>query len=85
MAHWTSSGGRMTRIREDLAARLWRARRRHDAIEARVVPDAGGWLLSFRFNDRRMLTWRFPTREAACADADRRLSDLQRAGWNPHW
>ncbi len=75
----------MRRAMDDVAARLWRARRRHDAIEAHVVSDAGTWLLSFRFNDRRMLTWRFPTREQACADAERRLRDLQRAGWNSHW
>jgi hypothetical protein len=80
-----SIGVQHSRTSEDLSFRLWRARRRHDAIEARVVPEAGAWTLTFRFNDRRLLTWRFTTRAAACEDADRRLGELQRAGWTPHW
>jgi hypothetical protein len=65
--------------------RLWRVRRRHDHIDAELGEDAGAWRLEFLRNDRRLLTWRFADRPAAEAEADRRLRDLQRAGWTLHW
>jgi hypothetical protein len=67
------------------AARIWRARRRHDHLDAAVEPDSDGWRLVFFHNDRRMLEWRFATREGAAAEAEARLGELLRAGWVVHW
>jgi hypothetical protein len=69
----------------DLQARLWRARRQHDHLDARLELRDGQWVLEYVHNDRSMLEWRFATREEAAAEADRRLRELQRAGWNVHW
>jgi hypothetical protein len=69
----------------DLSRRLWRARTRHHHIDA-VLREAGAaWQLSFQYDDRPMVTGPFAAREAAEAEATRRLRDLQRAGWNVHW
>jgi len=65
--------------------RLWRARRRHDHIDAVLTQAESGWTLEFFHNDRRMLTWPFPDAESARAEAMARLRALQRAGWNVHW
>jgi hypothetical protein len=67
------------------ATRLWRARRRHDHVDAVVAEAAGQWTLQFLLNDRLIVSWPFPTRDDAAAEADARLRDLQRAGWNTHW
>jgi hypothetical protein len=65
--------------------RLWRARRRHDHLDAIVRAAGGRWELQYLLNGRVMLAWRFDSPEAAAADAGERLSALQRAGWNIHW
>jgi hypothetical protein len=65
--------------------RLWRARRRHTYIDAFVRESTVGCLLEFRRNGRSLMTWRFPTRDEASAEALTRLRDLQRVGWNTHW
>jgi hypothetical protein len=46
---------------------------------------AAGWELVFLHDDRMLVTWMFANREPAIADADRRLSELVRAGWTCHW
>ena len=65
--------------------RLWRARRRHDHIDAVLSPAGTGWELRFLRNGRLLLSWRFPAADAARAEADARLRSLQRAGWTVHW
>jgi len=65
--------------------RLWRARRRHNIIDALLRNADDGWVLEFQRNGRSLMTWRFGTREAASVEAESRLRDLQRAGWNDHW
>ena len=65
--------------------RLWRARRRHDSIDALVRDSDGGSILEFRRNGRLLITWPFGTHDEASAEALRRLRDLERAGWNTHW
>jgi len=65
--------------------RLWRVRRRHDHIDAVLASRDSCWELRFLRNDRLMLAWCHEERAAACADADARLRELQRAGWNTHW
>lgn len=65
--------------------RVWRARRRHDHIDAVLHDRGAGWDLAFLRNDRPLVIWRFTTRDDAVGEAAARLRDLQRAGWNVHW
>ena len=65
--------------------RLWRARRRHDHIDAVLRQDGRVWQLQYLHNDRSLLTWPYPDEESARAEAALRLRALQRAGWNVHW
>jgi hypothetical protein len=66
--------------------RLWRARRLHHHIDALLVDgQADGWELVFLHDDRPLMAWPFASRELATAEADRRLAELFRAGWNVHW
>lgn len=65
--------------------RLWRARRRHDRIDA-VLRRAGSmWELRFVRNDRLLVARRFVNQRLARAEAAGRLRDLERAGWVSHW
>jgi len=66
-------------------ARLWRARWRHHHIDAMLCGSGAGWELTFLRDDRPLVVWKFGDRETAVADADRRLSELLRAGWTDHW
>jgi hypothetical protein len=70
---------------EDHFERLWRVRRRHDHIDALLRARRSGWDLRFTRNDRILVTRHYEAHEAACAEADGRLRELQRAGWNTHW
>jgi hypothetical protein len=66
--------------------RLWRARGRHHHIDTLLVDrQAEGWELVFLHDDHPLMSWPFANRELAIAEADRRLSELIRAGWNVHW
>jgi len=65
--------------------RLWRARKRHDAIDARLEVRADDVRVTLLLNQRRLWRAEFETEDAARAAADARLKDLQRAGWNVHW
>ena len=67
------------------STRLWRARRRHDHLDAIIADSAGRWTLKFVLNDRLIVSWPFPTRDDAAREADGRLRELQRVGWNTHW
>ncbi|HXW07305.1 MAG TPA: hypothetical protein VD833_18865 [Vicinamibacterales bacterium] len=65
--------------------RLWRARRRHDRIDAVLGQRGRYWLLRFFRNGRLLLSRRHETEALARAEAGARLKELQRAGWNTHW
>ena len=67
------------------ARRLWRARRRHDAIDAFLVPQESGCDLRFTRNGRVLVTWSFTSADEAAVEADTKLRSLQRAGWVDHW
>jgi hypothetical protein len=69
----------------DLAARLWRVRKRHNHIDAVLHDTPLGWQLEFSRNDRQMVAWSFDDEQAARREADRHLRELQRAGWTVHW
>ena len=80
------SDGRLswTRVMEE-GLRLWRARRRHDRIDALLRKSASGWTLELRRNDRLMFRERYETDREARAEAAARLNELLRAGWVDHW
>jgi hypothetical protein len=65
--------------------RLWRARRRHDHIDAVLRRSDNAWVLEFSRNDRLMVTRRFARQASARAEARTRLNELMRAGWIDHW
>ena len=68
-----------------LNERLWRVRRRHDHIDAELRQEDASWRLEFLRNDKPMLAWHYTERTAAQDEADRRLHELQMAGWTVHW
>jgi hypothetical protein len=65
--------------------RLWRVRKRYDHIDAEIRPRGAEWELRILRNGRKLLSWRFPDRDAASAEAASRLRDLERSGWHTHW
>jgi hypothetical protein len=65
--------------------RLWRARRRHDHIDAVLTTETGGWSVEYYRNDRPLVSREFAGEDSAREDAAARLKDLQRAGWVVHW
>ena len=65
--------------------RLWRVRKDHTWIDAQVPSRPNAVDLQFLFDGERVFTRQFPTRALATAEAQRRLRDLQRAGWTTHW
>jgi hypothetical protein len=69
----------------DRGLRLWRARRRHDRIDAELRPAGSDWILEYWRNDRPLVTRRYETETKARAEAEARLEELQRAGWIDHW
>ena len=69
------------------AERVWRARKHHTWIDARLTPaaDAVGFELQFFYDGALVMRRVWPTRDAAIAHASEQLGNLQRAGWNTHW
>jgi hypothetical protein len=65
--------------------RLWRVRKRYDHIDAEIRQRGPDWELRISRNGRRLVSWRFPDRDAASAEAASRLRDLERSGWHTHW
>jgi hypothetical protein len=65
--------------------RLWRARRRHDRIDAILKRSGRSWAVEFVRNDRPMLTRLCASRASARACAHAHLAELLRAGWTDHW
>ena len=65
--------------------RLWRVRKDHTWIDAQVSTGPAAVEVQFFIDGERVLTRAFPTRALATEEADRRLRDLQRAGWTTHW
>jgi hypothetical protein len=67
------------------AVRLWRLRKDHMWMDAQVAPASAGVEVRICLDGEPIFTERFATRALAVDDADRRLRDLQRAGWTSHW
>jgi hypothetical protein len=73
-----------------MSERLWRVRKHHTWIDARIgMPPAeredARVELTFFYDGELVFATRCASRDAAVVEADRRLRDLQRAGWNTHW
>jgi hypothetical protein len=67
--------------------RLWRVRKDHTWIDARLRDreETDGVELQFFYDGSLVFARRCPTRHEAIADAGTYLRNLQRAGWNTHW
>ena len=65
--------------------RLWRARKRHDAIDAMLDVRKDDVRVTLVLNQRRLWRAEFETKAAAMRAVEAKLKDLQRAGWNVHW
>jgi hypothetical protein len=68
-----------------LTDRLWRVRRQHHHVDASLSATSTGWALRFDHDDRPLFTWTFDDPVEARALAERKLKELQRAGWTVHW
>ena len=68
-----------------IAERLWRVRKDHTWIDAQLTSNPTATEVRFFLDGERVFSRAFPTRALATADAERRLRDLQRAGWTTHW
>jgi hypothetical protein len=71
----------------DLAERVWRVRKDHTWIDARVSAcvETAGVEVRFYYDGSLVLAQRWPTRDEALGCAAGRLRELQRAGWVTHW
>jgi hypothetical protein len=69
------------------ATRVWRVRKDHTWIDARIreAAESDAVELQFFYDGTLVVAQRWPSREAAITEADVHLRDLQRAGWNTHW
>ena len=69
------------------AVRVWRLRKDHTWIDARLRPCPESEEVEIEFFYDGVLLWarRWPSRQLALTHAERQLRDLQRAGWNTHW
>ena len=68
-----------------IQTRLWRVRKDHTWIDAQLASGPNSIEVRFFLDGERVFSREFPTRALATAEADRRLRDLQRAGWTTHW
>jgi hypothetical protein len=66
--------------------RLWRLRKQNLFVDAQI-DDQGdaGVEIAFLYNHQLTYRRRWPTRDAALADAAAKRSELERQGWMPHW
>ena len=72
-------------IRNPQSQRLWRVRKEHASIDARLTTGDSEVELQYCYDGQPIVVTRWPTRAAAVADAEARLRDLQRVGWATHW
>jgi hypothetical protein len=67
--------------------RVWRVRKNHTWIEARLLDavHTGGIELQFFYNSTLVFARHCASRDDAVAAAEIYLGNLERAGWNAHW
>ena len=72
---------------EGAAERIWRVRKNHTWIDARIRDRRGSPCveLAFFYDGEPIFSTECATREIAISEAAFRLRELQRAGWNTHW
>jgi hypothetical protein len=69
----------------DAGERLWRLRKDHTWIDARLRGEAAGVELRFYYDGVLVVARRWTSRDAAVAEAHEQRRALQRAGWAAHW
>ena len=57
----------------------------HHHIDAVLRKAGTAWQLTFLYDEGELVTWRFDRKQSAEGEAERRLAELLRAGWNVHW
>jgi hypothetical protein len=65
--------------------RLWRVRKNHTWIDARVTRADDAVVLQLWYDGSVVFTRSCASHAAARAAAGEFLSDLQRSGWTAHW
>jgi len=67
--------------------RIWRVRKNHTWIDARIRDRQRSPRveLAFFYDGERICSTEYPSRDVAIDAAAFRLRDLQRAGWHTHW
>ena len=70
----------------DRTKRLWRLRKLHDTVDAKLreLPD-GGIEVQFFYNGSFAYARRVDTRAEAIGEARSKRAELEREGWNFHW
>ena len=69
------------------AERIWRVRKHHTWIDARIRDRHGSPRveLAFFYDGEPIFSTECASREIAMSEAAVKLRELQRAGWNTHW
>jgi hypothetical protein len=67
------------------ASRVWRVRRRGDAIDASLRQIRAVWQLQLTRKGKVIGEWEFDTRGEAITAATLRRQAFERAGWTHHW
>ena len=66
--------------------RLWRLRKQNLFVDAQINDEGdAGVEVAYLYNRQLTYRRRWPTREAALADADAKRTELEREGWMLHW
>jgi hypothetical protein len=69
--------------------RVWRLRKQSLYVDAQLREvldgDAASVEVRFLYNGELSYARRWPSREAALADADSKRAELEREGWIVHW
>ena len=65
--------------------RIWRLRKRHQAVDAELHPVGNEIEVRFLFNGTLAYSRRCPTRDLALETAAAKRAQLEREGWLFHW
>jgi hypothetical protein len=69
------------------SSRLWRLRKRHQSIDAELLPGGDERSFEIQFLINGVVSYRrvWPSRDEAMAEAAVRRAELEREGWAEHW
>ena len=66
--------------------RLWRLRKQHLFVDAQISDEGdAGVEIAYLYNHELSYSRRWPSRDAALADAAAKRAELEREGWMLHW